>query len=290
MAGPDSERHAPSAPDRASRAPEAAALRRWIRSIWTYTSDPVRFRYEQVMPTTGGQLLLNLFGSELRHWDESGRVGTEVGPVGLQGALTRPVVIDSDQKRAICGVSFRSGGATAFHDIDAIRFTDTIVDGTGVWGQDVLRLHAALSAEADPARRIDSIEGFLRERLRERPTEDRRVRAVADALASGRSVAEVQSEAGLSRRGLHDLFERRVGMRPKLFARVERFSTALDAAPHRQSWVDLAATAGFSDQAHLSREFAALSGTPPTRHRPVEREPHHALTAAGETFKRKPDP
>ncbi|MDJ0789704.1 MAG: helix-turn-helix domain-containing protein [Myxococcota bacterium] len=288
MGSPDNPRP-PSLPDRASRPPEAPALRAWVRSVWTYTSEPADFHYEQVMPSTGGQLLLNLFGPELRHWDEPGRPARRIGPVGLQGALTRPVVIDSDQKRAVCGVSFRSGGATAFHDIDAMRFTDTILDGAEVWGADARKLHAALCALDDPALRLGTLEAFLTERIRERPAEDRLVRTVADALASGRPVAEVQEEAGLSRRGLHELLARRVGLRPKLLARVERFSTALDEAPRRGSWVDLAATTGFSDQAHLSREFVAFSGSPPTRFRPIDQEPRHALGAAGETFKRKGD-
>jgi AraC-like DNA-binding protein len=297
MMGPDSDRQA-SPPGSASRAPDAPALRDWVHSIWTYTSDPADFHYERVMPTARSQLLLNLFESELRHWDEPGRPGHQVGPVGLQGALTRSVLIDSDQKRAVCGVSFRSGGAAAFHDVPAARFTNTIIDAADFWGDGALELHSKLCALDDPADRMNGIEDFLMERLRERPAEDRLVRAVSDALVAGRTVADVQNEAGLSRRGLHDLFERRVGVRPKLFVRLERFSAALEEAPHRKSWGDLAATTGFSDQAHLSREFVALAGAPPTRHEPVEREPHHAvadtgesveLASAGETFKRESD-
>ncbi|MCG8589873.1 MAG: AraC family transcriptional regulator [Proteobacteria bacterium] len=237
------------------------------------------------MPTSGGQLLINLFEPELRHWESPGRLGRTVGPVGLQGALTRPVLIDTAQKRAVCGVAFRSGGLTAFHGVSAVQFTDSIVDAADVWGDSARQLLSTLSELDDLARRLDAIEGFLLERLCVRSEEDPLLRDAADRLQAGEGVATVRAAAGLSQRALHELFERRVGLRPKLFARIERFVAALDAAPNRASWAELAIEAGFADQAHLSREFASLTGAPPTRHRPVEREPRHAQ-APEETFKK----
>ena len=54
-----------------------------------------------------------------------------------------------------------------------------------------------------------------------------------------------------------------LGAPPKVAARLVRFATVcrrLGSAPLAR----LAADAGFADQAHLSREFAALAGAPPT--------------------------
>lgn len=272
-------------PTTAARSPDSPALQRWVRSIWTYEAPQSETAYEYVMPTSGGQLLINLFEPELRHWEAPGRAVRTVGPVGLQGALTRPALIDTSQKRAVCGVAFRSGGLTAFHDVPAVRFTDSIVDAADVWGEGAGMLLSTLSGLDDLARRLDVIERFLLERLRARPDEDLLLRDAADRLKAGEGVAGVRAAAGLSQRALHELFERRIGLRPKLFARIERFVAALDAAPTRASWADLAAEAGFADQAHLSREFVSLAGSPPTRHEPVEREPRHAQ-APEETFKK----
>jgi AraC-like DNA-binding protein len=265
--------------------PDSHALQRWVRSIWTYEAPEADAAHECVMPTSGGQLLINLFEPELRHWESPERVRRTVGPVGLQGALTRPVLIDTAQKRAVCGVAFRSGGLTAFHNVPAVRFTDSIVDAADVWGEGAGQLFSTLSGLDDLARRLDVIERFLLERLCVRPDEDLLLCDASDRLKAGEGVGAVRAAAGLSQRALHELFERRVGLRPKLFARIERFVAALDAAPTRASWAELAAEAGFADQAHLSREFVSLAGTPPTRHQPVEREPRHAQ-APEETFKK----
>jgi AraC-like DNA-binding protein len=86
-----------------------------------------------------------------------------------------------------------------------------------------------------------------------------------DALAKGRlSVDAVAREIGWSRRHLAAQFAAEVGLGPKQFARVGRFerSRAAIAAGTRAS--DVAAACGFADQAHLTREWHAMSGYTPT--------------------------
>ena len=78
-----------------------------------------------------------------------------------------------------------------------------------------------------------------------------RVGAVAEAL-------------GCSRRHLADRFAEEVGVSPKVAARLMRFESArarLGEVPLAR----LAAECGYSDQAHLTREFQALGGASPTQ-------------------------
>jgi transcriptional regulator GlxA family with amidase domain len=77
-----------------------------------------------------------------------------------------------------------------------------------------------------------------------------RVDALAEAL-------------GRSRRHLAKRFAEEVGASPKVAARLIRFEAArarLGSVPLAR----LAAEHGYSDQAHLAREFSALGGAPPT--------------------------
>ena len=62
-------------------------------------------------------------------------------------------------------------------------------------------------------------------------------------------------------------FRAAVGIGPKEFARIRRVRwTAVDLVEHESDgWVDRAARAAFSDQAHLSREYRELFGASPSR-------------------------
>lgn len=84
-------------------------------------------------------------------------------------------------------------------------------------------------------------------------------------------VAEVAARVGWSSRHLEQRFRAETGLGPKEAARVARFDRARRALAGRAATgapLDLAGLAvatGFADQAHLSREWRAFSGLPPTR-------------------------
>jgi AraC-like DNA-binding protein len=69
----------------------------------------------------------------------------------------------------------------------------------------------------------------------------------------------------LSARRFTRLFSLEVGMTPKLFARVQRFQSVLQAMQEQVGdWTDVAQSCGYFDQSHLIRECRALSGFTPT--------------------------
>jgi AraC-like DNA-binding protein len=88
-------------------------------------------------------------------------------------------------------------------------------------------------------------------------------------LTRGAGVAEVADEVGYSRRHLGGLLRAEIGLTPKEYQRVARFerSRALvlaASAAGRVSLADVAARAGYADQAHLAREWVRLAGCPPS--------------------------
>jgi AraC-like DNA-binding protein len=95
---------------------------------------------------------------------------------------------------------------------------------------------------------------------------DPRPRAeVAQALAlltAGAPVRAVADEVGYSRRRLGALVRAECGLAPKAFQRVARFEAARRLLG-RRPLAEVAAECGYSDQAHLSREWSALAGCTP---------------------------
>jgi AraC-like DNA-binding protein len=77
-------------------------------------------------------------------------------------------------------------------------------------------------------------------------------------------VGALAGEVGWSRKHLINRFRDQVGLSPKVMARVLRFHRAVDLLAHGvPSYVDVAVTCGFYDQAHMNREFRALAGCTP---------------------------
>jgi AraC-like DNA-binding protein len=107
-------------------------------------------------------------------------------------------------------------------------------------------------------------------------------------LSGGRaSVGGLADRVGITARHLTTLFHREVGRSPKTVAMLMRFERAtarIAESVRRHAAVDLAAVAantGYSDQAHLTREFARFAGAPPGR---WIAEEFRNIQAGGHTF------
>ena len=79
---------------------------------------------------------------------------------------------------------------------------------------------------------------------------------------------QLAAEAGLSVRGVQRLFAEYVGASPKWVLRRARLHEAAARAEHdaQIDWAALADELGYSDQAHLTRDFTATVGEPPGRY------------------------
>ncbi len=89
---------------------------------------------------------------------------------------------------------------------------------------------------------------------------------VAHALAlltSGTGVEAAAAEVGYSRRRLSSLVRAECGLAPKAYQRVARLEAARRLLGHRPL-AEVAASCGYADQAHLTREWSALAGCTPT--------------------------
>ncbi|MFB7412625.1 DUF6597 domain-containing transcriptional factor [Streptomyces sp. NPDC056202] len=132
-------------------------------------------------------------------------------------------------------------------------------------------LSAVLSPDTDHAR-VAALDAFL---LAHGPAPDPdadRAMELVDLVRGDRTirkVAQLVAATGLSARSLQRLFARHVGVGPKWVILRYRIHEALERAEAADpaggpDWAALAVELGYSDQAHLVREFTATIGVPPT--------------------------
>ena len=84
-------------------------------------------------------------------------------------------------------------------------------------------------------------------------------------ISQARTVSEVAKLTGYSRRRFIELFNDEVGIKPKIFSRIQRFQAALELVKRASpvSWSEIALACGYYDQAHLIRDFQTFSGLTP---------------------------
>jgi AraC-like DNA-binding protein len=94
--------------------------------------------------------------------------------------------------------------------------------------------------------------------------------AAAEHIFSRRGavrISDIANENGLSMRQFQRNFIENMGIAPKLFARVARFQSALDAkiASPQRGWLEIAHDLQYHDQMHMVHDFQRLGGAAPTQ-------------------------
>jgi AraC-like DNA-binding protein len=236
----------------------------YIEAVWYYDGCQTAHRRERVLPNGRFQLVVDL---------SSGR-GT------VAGMRSRYVEIDAAAIPAVMGVVFRPGGARGFFDAPAVDFYGQVVPLDAVWGAQAIRLRDRLQEAATAAQKFQVLEAALREVM---DAAAERRRALHPSVQYGlqafrhvphvRTVIDVSTEAGLSRRRFSELFREQVGMTPKLFCRLIRFRQVVRriVAGASVDWADVALEGGYCDQAHLAHEFRDFSGMSPGNYLAAER-------------------
>ncbi|WP_225800360.1 helix-turn-helix domain-containing protein [Streptomyces sp. NK15101] len=192
----------------------------------------------------------------------------------------------------VCGVQFRPGGFRPFAPAwpvsawtgrrvpleDVFPDEDAGEDGYGSGKGNGTRngngiastdpLTAVLSPDDDHAR-VAALDAFLLARGPEPDPAAGQAMELVDLIRSDRTVRRVSrlaAASGLSARSLQRLFADHVGVGPKWVILRYRFHEALERAESAGAadWSALAAELGYSDQAHLVRDFTATIGVPPT--------------------------
>jgi len=180
------------------------------------------------------------------------------GRAVVAGPDTGPVAVRLDAGEVVTGVRMRPGAAGAALDVPADAVRDRRVALEDLWGR--AGREAAARAEEDPYALVDALRGRLAA-----AAPDPRVLAAAARLARmpETPVPALAAAVGLGERQLRRRFAAAVGYGPKTFARVARFRRALALIRAGEPLATAAAAAGYADQAHMTRELAALAGRTP---------------------------
>jgi AraC-like DNA-binding protein len=242
----------------------------FIERIW-YSANAPPLARERVLPGGGAvDLVVNLVDDEIRisDPDDPGSVRRCSGAV-VRGTSTRSISIDSRQRAVMVGVHFRPGGAFPFLGISPAEIVDAHVQLDDLWGCDGRNLRDQLIEAGSPSERFRIVEAALLRRLRRARPGHPAARAAVEALRAGPNavrVADVATVVGLSRRRFIEVFEREVGLTPKLYARLQRFHhvkqriAVLGGPP---CWATFAVACGYFDQSHMIRDFVEFSGMSP---------------------------
>jgi AraC-like DNA-binding protein len=228
----------------------AAPLGRFVESLWVHSiSSPEP-------------------GDDHRRILPDGRIDlvwlSELG-VLVAGPQSRHTWRPVDAPLQAFGARFHPGAAPALLRVPARELVDAYVPLEAIEPALARRLDARLAYARDAHEAFAALEEELMRSLDDAGEPDALLRTATRLLGDGSAtVADVAKQVYVSERQLERRFAERVGYGPKTFQRIVRFQRAVGQI--RRGGVALAraaASAGYADQAHMTRESRRLAGLSP---------------------------
>jgi AraC-like DNA-binding protein len=229
--------------------------------------DGASSEWEWILPDGRAELIFHYGEPFARRWPDA-RI--EVQPRAMfVGQITAPICLLPRGMAGVAAIRLRPE-ATGLLGPAAAAITNRFepLDGVARTGEALDRLAGAGSNRE----RIEVLEQFLTAVVRTAPRPE-----VAFAIrcltrrGGALSIDALSTAAGVPRRQLERRFQSDVGLSPKTFARLLRLNRAAGLILKRQSLVDVAATCGYFDQAHMSNDFRRL----------IQQSPHEWQRMAG---------
>ena len=163
-------------------------------------------------------------------------------------------------------------------------FTAPVIDDAA-FGAALHRLHGSLASPLEQAERLTAVAGIAARNAaspcrpgpalltaRDGAAAADRVRAfLHDSYATQVTLADVAAVAGCSRFAAYRAFRGHYGFSPSDYQRQLRLRAARRALADGAAVADVAAAAGFADQAHLTRWFRRCYGITPGAYRTADR-------------------
>lgn len=229
--------------------PPAAALRQFVECLWVHLiPHPEADGDRRILPD--GRMDLVWF---------RGRGSVVAGPQSRY--TTRPV----PAPMLAVGARFHPGAAPILLRLPAVEFIDEHLPLSAVDARLATRLDHELAGAADEREALATLNRELM-RLLDGLEPDPAVReAVALLQHPSRMVAETAQRVFLSERQLERRFVEHVGYGPKTLQRILRLQRMVTQLASREpaELARTAASAGYADQSHLSRETRRLTGLTP---------------------------
>lgn len=247
------------------RVKPSAGLSSYVEWFWGMRSGSRKPEQQKIVPDGFPEVIFH-FGDPYRirldhRWQRQARAL-------LGGQLKHYFFLENTGTTDMFGITFRPAALTHLFGLSMNAYAGRVVPLSqvkGPWGS----LASKLSSCRGFAERVRATEQFFLTRIEPLPTQP--IDTCLNILFRDhgtRSIQQVVEEAGITERQLQRHFQRYIGLAPKFYARIIRFSHLFSLLQAGQtSWSDVVYLSGYYDQSHFIRDFKAFTGEDPTQFR-----------------------
>jgi AraC-like DNA-binding protein len=239
-------------------------LEKIIKSVWWIDSEgDAAIETQKIVPDGYPEFIIH-FGDTFEI-DISGRWETQAKFL-LAGQIRKHFHLRNTSVAKMLGIKFQPTAAYALFGLDMSELIDDVIAVDKSYGR-LFELAEELSKCIDFEACKSHIEQWF-ETSSIQPSDLSPVdRAVQELIATNGNVRlnQLYEELGVSERTLERQFKKMVGLTPKFYSRIIRFTYIFDQIKQgKEPWLDITYDSGYYDQAHFIKNFKEFTGESPS--------------------------
>lgn len=241
-----------------------AALQRFVECYWAIQSDEKEPHEQKIIPDGFPEIIfhfaapyqINMHGQ----W--------EVQEQSLvAGQLRNYFFLRNTGPSAMLGIKLKPAGIAQLFGFSMKELTDDVVPISSLSSPHLQELEQAVRVESTFEKRVAVAEQQLLQ-LASANSEQQTIESAVNLMVDAHGCITVQqicTSLFVTERRLQRLFQHYIGLSPKLYGRIIRFSHIFQLLQEeKKSWLHIAHLAGYFDQSHFIRDFKALTGEDPS--------------------------
>jgi AraC-like DNA-binding protein len=241
----------------------AKDLEKLVECYWFVEGDETASKQEKIIPDGYPEMIFHY--RDPYHININGEWQLQ-SPSLLAGQIRKNFYLKNTGASGIVGVKLRPSAVTYLFEIKMDTLADQVVDLQEILGQRFESIVTNINAQKSHEEMINLLNSFF---LSQKQVEyDERIEGALALLFEKHGdvrVSDLTAKLTITERQLERLFKKYIGLSPKFYARIIRFSYIFQLMQvGDQSWLDIAFQSGYYDQAHFIRDFKAFSGEDPS--------------------------
>ena len=238
-----------------------------IESYWLVSDDDTMPRLQKIVPDGFTEIIFHLGDPyRIRLYNEW-EMQTESL---LAGQIRKHFFLENTGRSDIVGIKLKPTALNHLFGLDMHKFTDKVVDLSSVLGPYFFETGKRLQETKDSSEKVSFLNIHFKNLLSENPFRESAADRAVDIIFSKHGmlpVSAISGAVGIGERQLENLFKKYIGLSPKFYARIIRFSYIFTLVQeNKQNWSGIAYDASFFDQSHFIRNFKDFTGENPSEY------------------------
>lgn len=245
-------------------------LSRIIKSFWLIDNkEDLSITREKIIPDGYPELIFH-FGD---HYKTNININGTWQIQGLNliaGQIKNHFFVENTGKSKVFGIKFQPWGLSELFNIEMSDLTDKIIEIPNDILDVLIPVKKLSTSSFSFVEKVTQIENWFIEFLSNSDLRSSKGQKAVELIIENKGkldLKNIQNEVGISERTLQRYFRTKVGLSPKYYSRIIRFSHIFKLVQSESlNWSDIVFLTGFYDQSHFIKNFKEFTGDYPSKY------------------------